>query len=55
LENDPFAPPARDVDKQVPMWLVLAGALALLSVLALVWRRGGGRQPARPSSVQARR
>jgi hypothetical protein len=56
LENDPFAAPARGGDKQVPMWLLLAGALALLSVLgAVVWQRGGGRQPARPPSVQAGR
>jgi hypothetical protein len=56
LDNDPFAAPAYGVDKQVPMWLVLAGALALLSVLgAVVWRGGGGRQPARPPSVQAGR
>jgi hypothetical protein len=56
LENDPLAAAARGVDKQVPMWLVLSGTLALLSVLgAVVWRRSGGRQPARLPSVQAGR
>ena len=39
LENDPFAEPARGVEKPFPTWLALAGALALLGVLgAVVWR-----------------
>jgi hypothetical protein len=47
LENDPLAAPARGVaagqkatwGRPFPMWLVLAGALALLGVLgAAVWR-----------------
>jgi hypothetical protein len=56
LGNDPFAASARGVDKQVPTWLALAGALALLGMLAtVVWRCGGGRQPASPPSVQVGR
>jgi hypothetical protein len=47
LENDPFAAPARGVaagqsttsGKPLPLWLALAGALALLGLLgAAVWR-----------------
>jgi hypothetical protein len=39
LENDPFAAPARGVDRPVPTWLALAGVVALLGVLgAVVWR-----------------
>jgi hypothetical protein len=47
LENDPFAAPARGVaagqeatsGKPLPMWLALAGGLALLGLLgAVIWR-----------------
>jgi hypothetical protein len=64
LENDPFAAPARGMatgqeatpGTPLPTRLGLAGALALVGVLAaMVWRRGGRRQPARPSSIQVGR
>jgi hypothetical protein len=51
LENDPFAAPARGAaagqqaapDRGVPVWPALAGALALLGVLAaVIWRGRGG-------------
>jgi hypothetical protein len=53
LENDPFAAPARGAataqaaapGRPVPVWPALAGALALLGVLAAVMWRGRGGLP----------
>jgi hypothetical protein len=45
LENDPFAAPAQGVDRPVPTWLVLAGAVALRGYLGPWSGERVGRQP----------